>query len=88
VRLETIVRAVRWKPGAVEVEGPPRAGHFSAAAARAIITLPLGILQQSPNAPGAVRFAPALSMKRAALRGLVPSPVLKVSLLFSHGILG
>ncbi len=82
VRRETIVRTVRWKRGAVEVEGTSAGRPFSAAAARAIITLPLGVLQSSPDAPGAVRFTPSLSMKRAALRGLVPSPVLKVSLLF------
>ena len=82
VRLETIVRTVRWKRGAVEVEGTSAGRPFTAAAARAIVTLPLGVLQLSRDAPGAVRFAPGLSMKRAALRGLVPSPVLKVSLLF------
>jgi monoamine oxidase len=32
--------------------------------------------------PGAVRFTPVLEAKRAALRGLAPSPVIKVAMLF------
>lgn len=82
LNLETVVHAVRWKRGAVEVEGTVRGQPFRAAARRAIITLPLGVLQAPPGAPGAVRFTPAPAGKRAALAGLLPSPVIKVSLLF------
>jgi len=82
LKLETIVRAVRWKRGTVEVEGTARGKPFLASAARAIVTLPLGVLQLAQGKPGAVRFIPALDAKRAALRGLVPSPVIKVALLF------
>jgi len=77
--LETVVKAVRWKRGSVEVEGWSGGAPFHATAARAIVTLPLGVLQRRP---ADVRFTPPLAMKRAALRGLAPSPVLKVSLLF------
>ena len=82
LNLETVVHSVRWKRGAVEVEGTARGHPFRAAARRAIITLPLGVLQLPPGAPGAVRFTPAPGGKRAALAGLLPSPVIKVSLLF------
>jgi len=77
LRLETIVRAVRWKPGAVEVEGTSAGRPFSAAAARAIITLPLGILQQSPECTGrgAVRSACSFNEAgRAARPGAKPGP--------------
>ncbi|MBI2508672.1 MAG: FAD-dependent oxidoreductase, partial [Betaproteobacteria bacterium] len=77
LELQTVVRKVRWKRGSVEVEGAASGRPFRAAAARALITLPLGVLQG-----GGVRFTPALKEKRRALKGLAPSPVLKVALRF------
>jgi monoamine oxidase len=67
----------------VEVEGTFIGKPFRASAPRAIITLPLGVLQQPPDAPGAVRFSPALDEKRSALQGLVSGPVIKLMLRFS-----
>ena len=80
VQLQTVVRSVKWKRGAVEVVGDFRGRPFRASAARAIVTLPLGVLQLAPSAPGAVRFSPPLDQKRQALKGLLPSLVLKVAL--------
>jgi len=71
MQLQSVVRSVRWSEGLVEVEGTFIGKPFRARAPRAIITLPLGVLQQSPDAPGAVRFSPALNKKRSALEGLV-----------------
>ncbi|MDQ3703233.1 MAG: FAD-dependent oxidoreductase, partial [Chloroflexota bacterium] len=51
-------------------------------APRVIVTLPLGVLQAPPGAPGAVRFTPPLPEKAAALRGLVMGPVVKIVLRF------
>ena len=82
IQLQTVVRSVRWQRGAVEVEGDFHGRPFRASAARAIVTLPLGVLQLAPSARGAVRFTPALEQKRQALKGLAPSPVLKVALRF------
>lgn len=82
VRLQTIVRTVRWKRGVVEIQGTSFGEAFRAVAPRAIVTLPLGVLQLPPAAPGAVRFMPALSEKRLALRGLAAGPVIKVALHF------
>jgi len=83
VQLQSIVRSVRWSEGLVEVEGTFIGKPFRASAPRAIITLPLGVLQESPDAPGAVRFSPALNEKRSALQGLVSGPVIKLMLHFS-----
>ena len=82
LRLETVVRAVRWKRGSVTVEAMARGKAFRATAPRAIVTLPLGVLQSPPGAPGAVRFAPALAGKRTALEGLVSGAVVRMPLLF------
>jgi len=82
LRMKTIVRAVRWKRGSVAIEGASAGRPFRATASRAIVTLPLGVLQISPGVPGAVRFTPPLTEKHAALGGLASGPVVKVALRF------
>jgi len=78
VQLQSIVRRVDWSPGHVEVIGTRFGRPFRVHAARAIITLPLGVLQASSSMHGAVRFAPTLAAKRAALALLASGPALKV----------
>jgi monoamine oxidase len=84
LHLNTIVTALNWRRGAVEMLARSRAGHelepFRATCA--LITLPLGVLQAPPEAPGAVRFTPALDSKRAALGQLVMGQVVKIGLRF------
>jgi monoamine oxidase len=82
LQLQTVVREVRWKRGSVEVDATFLDQPFRVKAARAIVTLPLGVLQAPADSPGAVRFMPALEAKRAALAGLAFGPVLKLSLRF------
>ena len=82
LRLQSVVHAVKWKRGRVDVEGMFLGKPFRETAARAIVTLPLGVLQLPQGAPGAVRFAPALAEKRAALGALASGPVIKVTLRF------
>jgi len=82
LQLRSVVHEVRWQRGRVEVLGRRGGKVFRANAGRAIVTLPLGVLQLAPDAPGAVRFAPALDAKARALGGLAPSPVIKVMMRF------
>jgi monoamine oxidase len=82
LQLHTMVRHVRWQRGCVEIQGTWHGRGFTARAKRAIITLPLGVLQCPARAPGAVRFTPTLTAKRAALTHLAPGPVIKVLLRF------
>jgi monoamine oxidase len=84
LQLQTVVREVRWKRGSVEIDATFLDQPFSVKAACAIVTLPLGVLQASAGAAGAVRFIPALDAKREALAGLAFGPVLKLSLRFRH----
>jgi len=56
--------------------------EFRVAARRAIVTLPLGVLQLPSRAAGAVYFTPPLKDKRLALDGLVSGAVIKAALLF------
>jgi monoamine oxidase len=81
--LQATVQSVRWSRGAVEVAGEFCGAAFALRAARALITLPLGVLQQPSSATGAVRFSPALASKRAALEGLASGPIIKLLLRFA-----
>ena len=83
LQLQTIVAELRWSKGSVQVEGTFIGKPFRASARCAIITLPLGVLQLPADAPGAVRFSPALEAKRVALEGLASGPVIKLTLRFA-----
>lgn len=82
IRLSTIVREVRWKRGKVTIVATQHGRAENVAARRAIVTLPLGILQLPPQAPNGVRFVPALTAKQDALTALATGPVIKLLLQF------
>jgi monoamine oxidase len=71
LQLQTIVRKVRWKRGAVTVEGTFRGEPWRTWAPRAVLTLPIGVL-------------PLLKIreKNAALRRLASGPVVRVAMAF------
>lgn len=82
LQLDSVVQEIRWERGGVNVTGTRHGEPFSAHAPQAIVTLPLGVLQLPPQAPGAVRFSPALNTKQKALDGLASGPAIKVMLRF------
>lgn len=82
VRLSTVVRAIHWRRGHVEIEANRHGASFRARAPHAVITLPLGVLKLPPSTPAAVRFEPPLQTKRAALEALAVGPVVKLVLDF------
>jgi monoamine oxidase len=79
IELGRTVRAIQWRPGAVTVTGTMdgAAAAWQLRAPRALITLPLGVLQA-----GAVRFDPPPGEKLAIAEGLRMGPVVRVTLLF------
>ena len=80
IHLDCIVRQIRLSGDHVEVTCED-AETFSAL--QAIITLPLGVLQASPDETAAVRFIPELpERKRAAIHNLAMGNVLKINLHF------
>lgn len=86
VRLNCAVAAVNWKRGRVEVEcRSGRGARRRRLTARAIlITVPLGVLQAAPDAPGAIRFDPLVpALDRASGLGVM-GPVVKVVLRFAE----
>ena len=76
------VHNISWSPGAVQVAGAFGGVPFRARAARAVITLPLGVLQRRPGTAGTVRFSPPLQSKSTALRLLASGSIVKVMLRF------
>ena len=71
LRLNTVVKAVRWRRGAVEVAA--RGGPFRGA--RAIVTVPLGVLQA-----GDIRFDPEPETSLGAARRLAMGQVARITL--------
>ena len=82
LRLHSVVRSVRWSGCMVHIEGERLGQPFRLRARRAIVTLPLGVLQLPSTASGAVRFEPPLRQKRAPLASLASGAALKVILRF------
>jgi monoamine oxidase len=82
VQLQTVVKRVTWKRGAVDVDAFSLDQPFRVSAQRAVVTVPVGVLQLPGGAVGAIEFSPTLEAKRKALAGIVSGPVLKVILRF------
>jgi monoamine oxidase len=71
--LGAVVKRIEWRRGRVSVGGEFVGERFTAHAKRAIVTVPLGVLQSGP-----LRF----TQKRAALRKLAAGPVIRVAMRF------
>jgi monoamine oxidase len=83
VLLGTAVRAVRWRRGEVRLEVESAAGPLPPLEARrAVITLPVSILQAAPGGRGEVRFDPEVSGHRNAAGRLAMGRVVKLVLRF------
>ncbi len=79
LHLNTVVRDVRWAEGAVKIEAQTQHGGEKFEAPRALITLPLGVLQARVD----LGIDPELpSDKHRALDHLVMGKVLRVTLCF------
>ena len=79
IHLNTIVNSIKWNSGSVEI--PTTGAHATSfSASRALITLPLGVLQAEPQS---VRFEPELpAKKKTALEKLAMGKVVRVTLCF------
>ena len=82
LQLRTVVTAIEWENGAVEIEAERLGRPYRASARSAIITVPLEVLKAPADARGAIRFTPPIGSKQAALERLLSGPVLKVILRF------
>ena len=87
VELQTnsIVKSVRWDRGRVEISTQTPEGQRKFEAERALITLPLGVLQNQTG-PGAVQFDPPLSSKERVIHALAMGSAVKITLQFRSRI--
>jgi monoamine oxidase len=84
LKFGTVVRAVTWRKGRVMIEAERFGESIRIQAARAIVTLPLGVLQLPAASPDSIRFTPELRSKRTALMHLASGPVMKVVMNFAR----
>lgn len=84
VKVECAVNEVRWRRGEVNVAYIRHGEPGSVRGARAIVTLPLSVLQLPAVTPGSVLFTPALPRKQVPLSRLLMGPVVKLVLCFSR----
>jgi monoamine oxidase len=85
IQTETVVHSVNWARGRVEIAAHGSGEERTFAATRALITLPLGVLQAPAGQLGAVRFIPALPQtKLEALTKLEMGKVIRITLRFRH----
>jgi monoamine oxidase len=83
IHRNTVVQQIRWKQGEVRITGRTKNKDFAFAGTRALITVPLGVLQASSTKRGAITFNPKLPLgKRAALQKLEMGHVLRITLEF------
>lgn len=79
----TVIRSIDWKPGEVRIEARREEHDLQFIAERVLVTLPLGVLQASADAEGAVSFVPSLAAhKSTALKTLVMGKVARIVLRF------
>jgi monoamine oxidase len=87
VRLSHIVHEIAWEPGRVEVRYTTPAAHDASersgaiSARSAIITVPLGVLQQATG-ESAITFSPDIEDTRRAASQLAMGAVVRMVLLF------
>jgi monoamine oxidase len=77
LQLDSPVRALKWRRGAILIQGSSFGRPFEFRSRQAVVTLPLGVLHSK-----LVRFSPSLKMKAAALSKLASGPVIRVAMRF------
>jgi len=84
-QLNTVVTELKWERDRVEAICGSHQSTARFKARRALITLPLGVLQAADGQPGAVRFSPELPReKREAVHALEMGQVVRVVLHFKY----
>ncbi|HEU5080888.1 MAG TPA: NAD(P)/FAD-dependent oxidoreductase [Opitutaceae bacterium] len=84
IELNSVVKTIRWEPGAATVEAAT-GGGFEKKIYRAkavVITLPLGVLKAVPGQLGAIAFEPELTEKRTLWELLPFGFVTRITLRF------
>ncbi len=85
VHLNTVVKAIDWQVGGVQVtaSAADEAQDVLYSARQVIVSVPLGVLQIEPPAPGAITFRPALVQKQKAIASLRMGKIERVVAIFA-----
>jgi monoamine oxidase len=87
VRYETVATRVARDANGVTVDARARGADVRIRARRAIVTVPIGVLQAAPGAHGAIAFEPPLPSHVAdAIAAIAMGPVVKVVLRFREPV--
>ena len=79
--LSSVVTQVRWDTDAITVVTE---GSYIYSASKAIVTVPIGVLQAKPSQEGAIAFSPALTKKLIAARRMGMGSVIKILMQFTN----
>src|SRR5258705_259860 len=80
LELSTTVREIKWRPGSIQISAQTLHGDKTFTAPRALITLPLGVLQAAPDS---IRIEPDLPREKLhAMEKLAMGKVVRVTLCF------
>jgi monoamine oxidase len=83
IQLETVVTRIVRTPGACEVSATDKSGSTTFTAPKVLITVPLAVLQASPEEAGAIVFSPPLPQEKiSAMAKLELGKVIRVVLRF------
>jgi monoamine oxidase len=84
IHLNAVVRRIQWRRGHVEIETESgrATGARTFTARRAVVTLPLGVLQAPAGARGSIEFEPSLEHQTSAARQLAMGQVAKLTFRF------
>ena len=80
IHRDRVVRKIAWRPGSVEITARTPRGLEIHTGSKAVVTLPLGILQTTGR--GSVDFVPAIPGKNFAIKQLRVGQVVKVTIQF------
>ncbi len=82
VHLNAVAQSIHWRSGAVSVTLKALFGNVTLFCRQLIITVPLGVLQATPDAAGAIQFDPEPAVCLSAARRLRFGHVNRVTLRF------
>ncbi|HEX4784484.1 MAG TPA: NAD(P)/FAD-dependent oxidoreductase [Candidatus Sulfotelmatobacter sp.] len=85
VRTNTVVQRISWRAGSIAIDAMCDQQSFSLGASRALVTVPLGVLQARPGEAGAIEFSPALPQEKLdSISGMEMGKVIRVVLHFKE----
>ncbi|HEU4553620.1 MAG TPA: NAD(P)/FAD-dependent oxidoreductase [Chitinophaga sp.] len=81
IELSAVAQHIHWQPHTVKVT---TAAGRQYTARQALITVPLGVLQAVPPAPGSLQYFPPLPAQQAAIQQMGMGGIIKILLQFSN----